>query len=88
MFAFEFPDKKVSLHTGHFRTNAEIETHPIIVSRDINELYLDTTYLNLKPSFRSQELCIQKVLDETETYYELNEMNKVLVVFGSFVLGT
>lgn len=87
MFAFEFPDGQITLHVGDFRATPEMESHPIFWNHDINELYLDTTYLTSKYSLCSQNDCIKRAIQETESYYEKHVLDKVLIVVGAYVIG-
>lgn len=87
MFAFQFPDGQITLHVGDFRASPEMESHPIFWNHDVNELYLDTTYLTSKYSLSSQDDCIKTAIQEAKSYYEMHVGDKVLMVVGAYVIG-
>ncbi|KAI8970689.1 DNA repair metallo-beta-lactamase-domain-containing protein [Pilobolus umbonatus] len=75
VFLFEMPEMGVRyLHTGDFRASPDLSEHPLIRQPDnppIDILYLDTTYLDPKYSFPSQESCINAACEIALHHAEL-----------------
>ncbi|XP_078440838.1 uncharacterized protein LOC144710872 isoform X2 [Wolffia australiana] len=60
---FEPPNGKPVLHTGDFRYCKDLGRSPILASRSIHTLILDTTYCNPQYDFPRQESVIQFVVE-------------------------
>ncbi|XP_042963475.1 DNA cross-link repair protein SNM1 isoform X1 [Carya illinoinensis] len=84
MILFEPPNGKAILHTGDFRFCQEMTSMPVLQSRPIHTLILDTTYCNPQYDFPKQEAVIQFVIDciQAEAFNP-----KTLFLIGSYTIG-
>ena len=55
LFVFRLKNGKVYLHTGDFRADPKMEMHPALVGTEIDQLYLDTTWLYFYIKFQIDE---------------------------------
>ena len=90
---FQLPDGRSILHTGDFRYDANAMTrHPALSPyvrvdqrlEQLDALYLDTTYLDPKYTFPTQEAVVRSVV---ETCRLLQQSPRTLVLFGSYSIG-
>ncbi|XP_066914790.1 uncharacterized protein [Clytia hemisphaerica] len=86
MFLMELPSpSKRILHVGDFRANLQMTEIPLIKSRPIDCLYLDTTYCKPEYSFPPQNDVIEFVVKTARRY--LKENPKTLIVCGTYSIG-
>ncbi|EMP39040.1 DNA cross-link repair 1A protein [Chelonia mydas] len=85
MILFCLPNGNVMLHTGDFRADPSMERCPLLISRKIHTLYLDTTYCSPEYTFPSQQEVIQFAIN---TAFETVTLNpRTLVVCGTYSIG-
>ncbi|KAA8915005.1 hypothetical protein FN846DRAFT_2896 [Sphaerosporella brunnea] len=58
MFVFEKTNGKRILHCGDFRAEEKHLRHPLLRGQRLDEVYLDTTYLNPKYAFPPQKMVV------------------------------
>ncbi|XP_055858412.1 DNA cross-link repair 1A protein isoform X2 [Episyrphus balteatus] len=87
MFLFQLPCGKRILHTGDFRASIEMESDYHLSQRNIDLLYLDTTYISNKYSFQTQEKSIADALKHVREFRERNEGKRILFVVGAYLVG-
>jgi hypothetical protein len=82
---FKLPTGKVYLHTGDFRASPALAQNPLLGSRRIDVLYLDTTYCNPQYKFPEQ----QKTLDYIALTSKQLMAKKpgTLIVVGTYGIG-
>ncbi|KAI7905385.1 beta-lactamase-like protein [Cokeromyces recurvatus] len=93
MFLIDVIDGKRYLHTGDFRASPRMCLD--LMGKEIDILYLDTTYLNPMYSFPSQISCIRAACEIAKNHKILLERNnkssdkkgRLLVVVGTYTLG-
>uniref|UniRef100_A0A8C4YAN4 DNA cross-link repair 1A n=1 Tax=Gopherus evgoodei TaxID=1825980 RepID=A0A8C4YAN4_9SAUR len=85
MILFCLPNGNVMLHTGDFRADPSMKHCPLLISRKIHTLYLDTTYCSPEYTFPSQQEVIQFAIN---TAFETVTLNpRTLVVCGTYSIG-
>ncbi|KAI9311947.1 DNA repair metallo-beta-lactamase-domain-containing protein [Dichotomocladium elegans] len=87
LFLFEVVPRKGGpplrhLHTGDFRASPRMCLHPALRQAPINNLYLDTTYLDGHYSFPGQEEVVNAACDHLP-----QEQPRVLIVVGTYTIG-
>ncbi|XP_055920193.1 uncharacterized protein LOC129951869 [Eupeodes corollae] len=87
MFLFQLPCGKRILHTGDFRASIEMESNPYLSQRNIDLLYLDTTYISHNYSFQTQEQSIADGLKFVREFKERNEGKRILFAVGTYLVG-
>lgn len=87
MLLFQLPCGKRILHTGDFRASQEMEQNPHLMKKNIDILYLDTTYISNKYSFQSQTKSIFEAIQLIQEFKERNEGKRILFVCGSYLVG-
>lgn len=75
------------LHTGDFRASPEMESEPIFWNHDIDIIYLDTTYLNLRRAFCSQAETIEKAKRVIREFREQHKDQRILFICGAYLIG-
>lgn len=75
------------LHTGDFRATPEMESEPIFWNYDIDTIYLDTTYLNLRRAFCPQVESIEKAKRLVQEFQEQHRDKRILYVCGAYLIG-
>ena len=86
LLLFELPDGRAILHTGDFRYQPAMASHPCLraLPRPLDALYLDTTYCDEKHRFPTQAAVIEAVVDRCLL---LLDCPRTLVLFGSYSIG-
>lgn len=87
MFLFQLPCGKRILHTGDFRASIQMESDPHLSQRNIDLLYLDTTYISHNYSFQTQEQSIVNALNLVQEFKEKYEGKRILYVVGAYLVG-
>lgn len=75
------------LHTGDFRASPDMESEPIFWNNDIDIIYLDTTYLNLRRVFCSQSESIDKAKQLVRQFKDQHKDKRILFVCGAYLIG-
>ncbi|KAK9669803.1 hypothetical protein RND81_13G155200 [Saponaria officinalis] len=79
------PDGQCFLHTGDFRACKPMQTYPLLVNKQVDILYLDTTYCNPKYRFPSKEEVISFVVRTTKAC--LKKQPRTLIIVGAYSIG-
>ncbi|KAL9229372.1 hypothetical protein vseg_004845 [Gypsophila vaccaria] len=82
---FKLPDGQRFLHTGDFRACKHMQTYPLLVNKQVDILYLDTTYCNPKYRFPSKEEVTSFVVRTTKAC--LKRQPKTLIIVGAYSIG-
>ena len=82
MFVFESAEIGCILHTGDFRYNPDMLSHPAIKDKAFSVIYLDTTYFNPSYCFPPQRDVINFMKEQTMIYPPTT-----LFVCGSYTIG-
>lgn len=83
MFLFRLADGRVFLHVGDFRAHTSMEEFPQL--RQVDKLYLDTTYCDPSYNFPSQEEVVEKVIQTAREHLSRNK--STLIVCGTYTIG-
>ena len=88
LLLFQLSDGRTVLHTGDFRYDSlSMRRHPAIAAlppNGLHALYLDTTYLDPKYRFPTQQAVVRHVVD---TCRLLAPCARTLVLFGAYSIG-
>ncbi|XP_022091755.1 DNA cross-link repair 1A protein-like [Acanthaster planci] len=85
LFLFHLSDGRVFLHTGDFRADSAMEQLPQLRSCHIDQLFLDTTYLDPQYDFPTQAEVIEYTAQIAVDVVKRN--NKTLLVCGTYTIG-
>ena len=84
IFLFELPDGRVALHTGDFRYQPAMASHPALSGRRLDLLYLDTTYADPQYTFPTQQAAVAEVVLQCRL---LQASSRTLILFGAYSIG-
>lgn len=102
MFLFRFPNGKLVLHTGDFRADASLLKNPLLQPKQIDTIYLDTTYVRfidlfiffivLKFSYCDIQYRFPSQDEVIESAVELvlnslKEHPRTLIAIGTYLIG-
>lgn len=82
---FELVDGTCHLHTGDMRYDPRMKDYTALMSRKIQNLYLDTTYAHTKHRFISQEQSVQVIVNESKQF--LSENSDGMVLLSAYTIG-
>ncbi|KAH9626137.1 hypothetical protein KSS87_006815 [Heliosperma pusillum] len=82
---FHLRDGQHFLHTGDFRACRHMQTYPLLVDKQVDILYLDTTYCNPKYRFPSKEEVASFVVKTTKAC--LKRQPRTLIIVGAYSIG-
>ena len=94
MFLFD-TNGMYQLHVGDFRAEYQDNSqfvrdnkHILTEYRNrITNLYLDTTYCDIKKTFPSQQNCINFIVNECKKYMHKNKHRKICILVGTYSIG-
>lgn len=87
MFIFKLQCGKCILHTGDFRACPEMESEPFFWNNSIDTIYLDTTYLKDRYSFKPQTEAIGDVIRYVKEAQQKNIGARILYVCAAYFIG-
>lgn len=92
MLVFTLANGKTLLHTGDFRGTPLMESYPIFWNKDIDTIYLDTTYCNPRYDFPTQDQSLEMalyILRQKKMALEKagKKFSSVLIVCGTYTIG-
>ncbi|XP_023328869.1 DNA cross-link repair protein SNM1 [Eurytemora carolleeae] len=86
MFVFRLTTGSTILHTGDFRASPDMESDPVFWNhRNIDTVYLDTTYCKPEYDFPPQHLVIEHSILQIEDV--MSKYNTVAVLVGAYTIG-
>ncbi|XP_062515435.1 DNA cross-link repair 1A protein-like isoform X2 [Corticium candelabrum] len=85
MFLFQLPNGKRYLHTGDIRATPQMEQYELLMNPRIDEVFLDTTYMDPYYCFPPQSDVIQFAVATAKEAVMINR--KTLIVCGSYTIG-
>ncbi|XP_071793455.1 uncharacterized protein [Asterias amurensis] len=85
LFLFVKNDGRVFLHTGDFRASASMEELPQLRNCHVDQLYLDTTYLDPQYDFPTQAAVMEYAAQVAVDAVKQN--SKTLLLCGTYTIG-